>query len=82
MLDRTTPPSVREFDNLSIPSIETSKLCKGVTLYSYNRPKCGILRINVFWNAGEANLPVKYAASFVAPLLREGTQSHSGEEIA
>ena len=82
MLDRTTPPSVREFDNLSIPSIETSKLCKGVTLYSYNRPKCGILRINIFWNAGEANLPVKYAASFVAPLLREGTQSHSGEEIA
>lgn len=82
MLDRTTPPPVREFDNLSIPSIETSKLCKGVTLCSYNRPKCGILRVNVFWNAGEANLPIKGAASFVASLLRDGTQGHSGEEIA
>lgn len=82
MLDRTTPPPVREFGSLSIPSIETSKLCKGVTLCSYNRPKCGILRINVHWNAGEANLPVRGAASFVAPLLRDGTQSHSGEDIA
>lgn len=82
MLDRTTPPEVREFDTLAIPNIETSKLCNGVTLYSYNRPKCGILRVDVFWNAGDANLPVKGAASFVAPMLREGTQNHSGEDIA
>lgn len=82
MPDRSTPPTVREFDSLSIPSIETAKLCKGVTLCSYNRPKCGVLRIDVFWNAGEANLPVKGAASFVAPLLRDGTQSRSGEDIA
>lgn len=82
MLDRKTPPSVREFDSLAIPSIETAKICEGVTLCSYNRPKCGILRVNVFWNAGDANLPVRGAASFVAPMLCDGTQSHTGEAIA
>lgn len=82
MFDRTTPPPVREFNNLSIPSVETIELCKGVTLCSYNRPKCGILRVDVIWNAGDANLPVKGASSFVATMLRDGTLNHSGEDIA
>lgn len=82
MLDRTTPPPVREFETLSIPGIDTYTPCNGVTIYSYNRPGCGILNINVAWNAGEANLPVRAAATFVAPLLREGTQDHTGEDIA
>lgn len=82
MLDRTIPPKVREFDSLTIPGINKEQIAAGVTLYTYNRPGCGILQVSILWNAGNANLSNRAASTFVAQMLREGTDELSGEEVA
>lgn len=82
MLDRTTPPAVRPFGQLSIPDEQTVVLDNGLTLHTLSGGDQDVMRLNIIAEGGTSECKNQCEASFAAELLREGNSLLDSDQIA
>lgn len=86
-VDRSKAPATRPFEHLELPQEETEQLENGVTLHTVADTTLPATRITTMWNYGfdmsnAFGLGCSAAASFATQMMREGTSTRSGAEIA
>lgn len=81
MPDRTTPPPVRPFGQLSVPADTVEVLDNGLTLHRYSGGDQPVCRLSVQMQGGSAELG-DAVGRLLATQFTEGTSSRSAEEIA
>ncbi len=82
MLNRKIAPSIQEVRNLVLPKPQKIQLDNGIPVYVLDFPGQEILKIEVVYHAGRPEENKRLAARATARMLREGTGSHTGAEIA
>jgi zinc protease len=82
MLDRKIAPPLREISNLQLPNTELIHLDNGIPVHIIRMGTQAVVKLELIFNAGrwyEDKLSVSRAT---AQLLKEGTKTRSGKEIA
>ncbi len=79
---KSSPPPVREISHLTLPDPVIVHLDNGIPVYALDFPGQEILKVEVVYSAGRPEESRHLAARATARLLREGTTSRSGSEIA
>lgn len=82
MLDRTTPPPVREVETLTFPEVEASFLPNGIPLYVIDRGEQELSRVDILFSAGKVDETHPLTARHTVAMLREGAAGLSSAEIA
>lgn len=82
ILDRTVAPRVREFSGLTMPELRQVTLDNGIRLSIADGCAHEVNRLTLMWDGGTAEVPVQSVAPLTMQLMREGSASHSGEELA
>lgn len=82
MLDRTKAPEIHEFGDLAMPEVTKTVLPNGLPLYQLDHGSQEVCCLTCVWRGGVAESNAKALPALVLSMLREGTSSHSGEEIA
>lgn len=82
MLDRTTPPPVKEVETLAFPVIEPFRLSNGIPLYVISRGEEELSRIDILFSAGKVNEEHPLTARHTVLMLREGAAGLSSAHIA
>ncbi len=80
--DRSTPPPVKDFGDLSIPEARYRTLDNGLTLCVVDQGDAPVCRVNCIFPGGIAECRSQVFPSLATSLIQEGTRYHSGEEIA
>lgn len=78
---RKTPPPIRDFVNLEIPSAETFTLKEGLTLHTVRTGESPANRFSFLWNYGKMDTPCNYGAFLLPSMLMQGTTRMTGAEI-
>ncbi len=81
-LDRTTAPAISGFGELFIPETRTVMLDNGIPLTILDNGEQDVNRLTIVWDGGLAETSQSAIATITTNMLREGTQCHSGAEIA
>ena len=82
-LDRKIAPEVGGFESLSLPPMRTATLSNGLTLNIIDYGQQEVTRLTAIWDSGNAETAdIPKSLNLAATLLREGTASTSGREIA
>lgn len=81
-LDRTKAPVVRAFSDLTMPELRRVTLDNGIRLSIADGCAHEVNRLTLMWDGGTAEVPVQSVAPLAMQLMREGSASHSGEELA
>lgn len=82
MLDRTTPPPVREVETLTFPEVEASFLPNGIPLYVIDRGEQELSRVDILFSGGKVDETHPLTARHTVAMLREGAAGLSSAEIA
>lgn len=81
-LNRKLPPPVHEPGGLVLPRPELSHLDNGMPLYVLDFPDQEIVKIELVFRAGRPEEEKRLVARAAARMLREGTATRTGAEIA
>ena len=82
MLNRTSPPPIRDVANLRLPDIQVHTLDNGMPLYEIQMGTQEVIKLEVVFQAGRPYEKKQLAARATSSLLREGTRSFSAAQIA
>lgn len=82
MLDRTTPPPVANFSDITIHPQQIHTLNNGIDIHIVNKGDFPLSRIDVLWDGGTLDYASEAAATVMTAAMREGTLNLSGAEIA
>ena len=82
MLDRTTPPSVATFSDITLHPEEIITLPNSAELHIVNKGSLPLSRLSILWNGGTLDYPSKTALRVMAATITEGTKHMSGAEMA
>lgn len=81
-LDRLTPPEIKQFGDLSVPSARVLTLDNGIKLTVVDQGEQEVNRLTISWEGGANDVDSLSTLKLASDLMREGTVSHSGAEIA
>lgn len=81
-LNRKSPPLIREVSQLTLPRPTLLRLDNGIPVYTLDYPEQEIFKLEAVFRAGRPEETQKLAARATAQLVREGTHTHTGAEIA
>ncbi|MBL7825719.1 MAG: insulinase family protein [Saprospiraceae bacterium] len=82
MFLRRAAPLVHPVGNLSLPEPAIIRLSNGIPLYVLHFPAQEVLKVEVVFRAGRPQETKRLASRTTARLLREGTHTRTGAEIA
>ncbi len=82
VLDRKQVPSVKDFENVSLPKPETIILPNGIPVYIIRMGDQDVCRIDVIFSAGRYNEEKTMAAIMTNLMLKEGSSLMSSSQIA
>jgi zinc protease len=82
MLNRSVPPPIHAVSNLTLPAPELLRLDNGQMVYASHFPGCEVFRVEVVFWAGRPEERVRPAIRVAARLVRDGTMTRTGAEIA
>ena len=72
MLDRSTPPPIKEVETLTFPEVDSCCLPNGIPLYIIDRGDQELSRVDILFSAGKVQERQPLTAKFTAAMLREG----------
>lgn len=81
LLDRTTPPLVREVADISLPEIKSLSI-NGVNTHSYLDSGSGTFKIELLTNGSQLNSENSALSQLAIKMLNEGTLSKSSAHLA
>lgn len=82
-LNRSIAPKVCGYNQLSLPTVRSSRLDNGIPLTIYDSSdSLDVNRLSLMWDGGMCESQNASIASLSADMLREGSQCRSGAEIA
>lgn len=81
-LNRTIAPPIKEFEKLEIPLCRILILDNGIKLNIIDHGEFDVNRLTMSWNGGAYDVDNFSALMLATELMREGSKSHSGAEIA
>jgi len=81
-VDRTKGPQIKKVTSLSIPPVSRTILDNGIELIEVNMGTQSLVQLEVLFKGGRVTEIQKGASRAVARLLKEGTKSYTGAEIA
>ncbi|MCM1520681.1 MAG: insulinase family protein [Lachnoclostridium sp.] len=81
-LDRTIAPEVHEIGNLTIPPLTEIDLAGGAKLHIVDGGDSEVTRLTVSVAGGLVEMPSAELSALIAPAWIEGTERHSGQELA
>jgi predicted Zn-dependent peptidase len=76
------PPPIHEIENLHLPAPQIHHLANGIPVYETCLGSEEVLKIEVVFQAGRPFERKKLASRATAQMLKEGTRSYTGAEIA
>lgn len=82
MIDRSSPPPIRDIADLHFPAPEVRMLSGGIPLYLLPGEAQGLLKLEVLFLAGRVHEDRVLQARGACRMLREGTLHRSSAEIA
>jgi zinc protease len=82
MINRKISPPIQEIRQLRLPAPQCIRLDNGIPLYMLDFPGQEIVKIEAIFFAGRPEEHRKLVSKATARLLRDGTRSRSGAEIA
>lgn len=80
--DRSTPPPIKDFGELKLPEARYMSLDNGIRLCVVDQGSAQVCRLNCIFTGGVAESHSQIVPSLATSLIQEGSQCHSGEEIA
>lgn len=81
-LDRSTPPPVKDFENLVLPKARYMTLDNGLRLCVVDQGDAQVCRLNCIFTGGIAESRSQILPSLATSLIQEGTRRRSGEDVA
>ncbi len=81
MLDRSIPPLISEFTDLSLPLVKTTVLSNKARIISYNGGKQPIIQVHFVWTGGKYDFDNPSIPKLLSLALREGTNSYCADDI-
>jgi predicted Zn-dependent peptidase len=82
MMDRTTAPPLNEIQAIGLPAVEKLTLGNGIPVWRINAGTQEVIKIELLFDAGRMQEPLRAVASATAKMLAEGTQKRSAKEMA
>ncbi|MCS6934129.1 MAG: insulinase family protein [Chitinophagales bacterium] len=82
MPNRTVAPPVQPITELSLLPVHTFTLDNKVPVYAVSAGEQDVVKIELFYRAGLWYEPAKLISQLTNRMLREGTRSHTGKELA
>ena len=82
MLDRTKAPVIRMPEDVQLPKYQNHLLDNGIPVYEVHLGTQEVVKLELVFNAGRPFEHKQLVARATTSLLREGTATHSGSEIA
>ncbi len=82
VLNRKSAPLIHEVRNLTLPHPQVFRLDNGIPVYVLDFPGQEIVKIEAVFRAGRPEEDKRIVARATSRLLREGTASRTGAEIA
>lgn len=79
---RQQAPQVRELSDLVLPAVKRIQLPNGIMLNMLDRGDADVCRLGIFMRGGSAESSKQSVASLAASLMREGSESYRGSELA
>lgn len=81
-LDRSTPPTIKDFGHLSVPQCRRLTLDNGIKLSVIDHGEFEVNRLTMSWIGGANDVDSLSTLILATDLMREGSEWHSGAEIA
>ncbi|MFT6336847.1 MAG: putative Zn-dependent peptidase [Halioglobus sp.] len=81
-VDRKNGPEIKKITELRIPPIRKETLSNGIELFEVNMGTQNLVQLEVLFRGGRINEAQKGVSRAVARLLKEGTQSYTGSQLA
>lgn len=81
-VDRKNGPEIKKITELRIPPIHKETLANGIELIEVNMGTQNLVQLEVLFRGGRINEKQKGVSRAVARLLKEGTQSYTGSQLA
>ncbi len=82
MPDRRNPPPIKAISDIRLPAIRQLTLSNGISLYHIPPGEEEVIRLDILMDAGRPREKSPLAARATGALLKEGTRSFSGAEVA
>lgn len=82
MLDRTKAPEIRMPEDVQLPQYQKHQLDNGIPVYEVHWGTQEVVKLELVFDAGRPFEHKQLVARATTSLLREGTATHSGSEIA
>ena len=82
MLDRTTPPAIRQIEHFRLPAPERMTLTNGIPLNVLRMGDEDVVRFDLLMRGGQWHQTQPLQAMFANRMLREGTRRFSSSGIA
>ena len=82
MLDRTKAPEIRMPEDVQLPTYQKHLLDNGIPVYEVHLGTQEVVKLELVFDAGRPFEHKQLVARATTSLLREGTATHSGSEIA
>ncbi|MFT4533041.1 MAG: zinc protease [Saprospiraceae bacterium] len=81
-VDRKHGPEIKKITELRMPPIRKETLSNGIELIEVNMGTQNLVQLEVLFRGGRLNEAQKGVSRAVARLLKEGTQSYTGSQLA
>lgn len=81
-LNRKIPPAIREVTQLHLPRPRLLTLDNGLPLYALDFPGCEVVKVEAVFLAGRPEEEKQLVSRAVSRLLRDGTSTKNGADIA
>jgi len=81
-VDRKNGPQINKIASLNIPDVEKKKLSNGTEIFFVNMGTQNLIQVEVLYKGGRLLEQKKGVSRAVARLLKEGTKSYTGAQIA
>jgi len=81
-LDRSTPPAIHTIESVELPKVEQIVLDNGLKVYALNAGEEDVVKIEFVFKAGKWYEDQNLIADLTARMLREGTATKTGKELA
>jgi len=81
-VDRRHGPEIKKITELRIPPIRKEVLANGIELIEVNMGTQNLVQLEVLFRGGRINEAHKGVSRAVARLLKEGTESYTGSQLA
>ncbi len=81
-LNRTAAPAIHTIETVELPNVEVVVLDNGLKVYALNAGEEDVVKIEFVFKAGKWYENQNLVADLTARMLREGTASKTGKELA